>query len=90
MRSATDGSRFYPKQSPIFLFPTTSRLALGSTQPTVQQVRKTLPVDKVAGAWSLALTSIYIEGYERVDSYLHYPIIVHGAMVNKALGQFCL
>jgi hypothetical protein len=40
------------------------------------------PGGKAAGAWSWPLTSNYCRGQENVDLYIHYPICLHGVVLN--------
>jgi len=65
----------------IFHFSTPSRLALGPTQPCNGH-RGSYPGNKAAGMWSWPLTSIQCRRQECMELYLHYPLHLHGVVLN--------
>jgi hypothetical protein len=65
------------------IFSTSSRLALGSTQPPTQWVPGALSLGgKAGGIWGWVLTSNECQGQEIVDLCIHSPMRIHGVMLN--------
>jgi hypothetical protein len=64
-----------------FLFSTSSRPALGSTQPHIQW--GSFLEDKAAGAWSWPLTYSQFRGQDNVDLYIHSPICLYGVVLDN-------
>jgi hypothetical protein len=65
-----------------FLFSTSSRPALGPTQPPIQWVPVATSRGKTAGAWSSPLTSSLCRRQENVVLHIHSPIHLHGVALN--------
>jgi hypothetical protein len=57
----------------VQVFPRTSGLAVGTTEPPVQRVPGPFPGVKVTGTWRWLLTPSSAEVKERVELYLYSP-----------------
>jgi hypothetical protein len=72
-----------PRKGKNFIFHTTSKPALRSTQPSIQWVFGAVsPGVKQLGAWSWPFTSIYYQGQEWWSYTFNPPIHVHGMVLN--------
>jgi hypothetical protein len=71
---------------------TSSRPALGFTQPPTQWVSVAFPrgKGKAADTWIWPLASIWCWDQECVERYLHSPICRHGVVLNKLSARTTL
>jgi hypothetical protein len=65
-----------------FLFSTSSRPALGPTQPPIQWVLVASPAVKRSGRKADHSPQTSAEVKKNVDLYIHSPICLHGVALN--------